>query len=225
MNTQQNDVMRQFFVLISVILLVVLISGCVNQNKAETTVAANQDKIKADLQASGLDMNTNKLSTTYVNETFWKVKVYEEYQCQTGQPCPETYCIVYASIDKNTGAINNLEFAFGCSSIYVAGERIDTSNKCTNFNCVGGCSGSFGAGTMTRMDVINLVKSSNVTIDAYKNCSVSLNDIKTTENILYDSCTKTWEQWGLASGTAQNRITVKISDASKEIISTECSKG
>lgn len=119
--------MKKKLIFLVLVISIVFFSGCVQQNEAESIVSANQAEIKADLQASGLDMNTNELYANYVNETSWKVMIYEGCKTET---CPITYCVVYATVSKNTKEIENLEFEFGC-------QELSVKTKCSNFKCTG----------------------------------------------------------------------------------------
>ncbi|MBW3003977.1 hypothetical protein KY337_05410 [Candidatus Woesearchaeota archaeon] len=109
-------------IIVGIILSIMLIAGCQTMPKqtAEEVVKANAELISSQLENCGYEMNTNRLSYTFDTDKYWKVEVYREVSLEdieSGKPFPDTFCIVYASIEKDTMKYTGLDYMFGCEGI------------------------------------------------------------------------------------------------------------
>jgi hypothetical protein len=111
------------------LLSMVLFSGCIHFNQAETVVQENAQRIAEDLNSYNLTMNSNQLS---IDGNFWEVTVYDKYAGDPYGSKPQTYCVVRAAVNKTTKEIDHLFFGLLCPRFPVNG-----SKPCTNFRCIG----------------------------------------------------------------------------------------
>jgi hypothetical protein len=108
----------------SLLIGMMLIGGCIQNNPAEQIVQQNSEKITQDLSAYGLVMNSNYMQME--SEQFWDVIVYDQYSGQNG-PTPNTYCVVKAHVNKTSKQIEYMFFGLLCP--------VNESSGCKNFKC------------------------------------------------------------------------------------------